>query len=197
MMGRVSKPSDVRTRSNTLQSHLQMLQAFFTGCHIQSRSNNSGNQRASSRKDTDPATRTVPCIPRRPSFSTTNPSIGFLLRTIPYLSADYTIMNITTMKSLLPIIVALLVVLSWESSPRMVQAFSVAPRRGVVVGGVTGMRILSSPTTTLHMGLPETKPDTATIAKRSDLDKGPAKKMDEVIFNFNKILIDSVYDLIW
>ena len=34
------------------------------------------------------------------------------------------------------------------------------------------------------------------IAKRSDLDKGPAKKMDEGIFNFNKVLIDTVYDII-
>lgn len=34
------------------------------------------------------------------------------------------------------------------------------------------------------------------IAKRSDLDKGPAKKMDEAIFKFNKFLIDSVYEII-
>ena len=34
------------------------------------------------------------------------------------------------------------------------------------------------------------------IAKRRDLDKGPAKKMDEGIFNFNKVLIDTVYDII-
>lgn len=36
----------------------------------------------------------------------------------------------------------------------------------------------------------------SAVAKRSDLNKGAASKMDERIFGFNKILIDTVYDLI-
>ena len=87
------------------------------------------------------------------------------------------------MKSVLSVVVALLFVASWESPT--VQAFSVVPR---AVVGITHVRPLSP--TVLKMAKP-------AIAKRSDLDKGPAKKMDGVIFNFNKILIDSVYDLIW
>lgn len=43
------------------------------------------------------------------------------------------------------------------------------------------------------------EPDTrfvSAVAKKSDLNKGEATKMDERIFAFNKFLIDTVYDLI-
>lgn len=36
----------------------------------------------------------------------------------------------------------------------------------------------------------------SAVAKRTDLDKGQATKMDERIFGFNKVLIDTVYELI-
>ena len=74
-------------------------------------------------------------------------------------------------------------------------AFVVTPRRAAV----------SLPRSVLAMAaadeddLQTSSSSTATapaIARRSDLDKGPAKKMDEAIFKFNKTLIDTVYDII-
>lgn len=71
-----------------------------------------------------------------------------------------------------------------------IHAFSVAHR--AIVGSSS-----RSPSLTVLAMVEDTKTSSPAIAKRTDLDKGPAKKMDETIFNFNKILIDSVYDLIW
>lgn len=68
------------------------------------------------------------------------------------------------------------------------QAFVTTP----LAGTTTHLRPLPT-----HLSMTEEKATISpAIAKRSDLAKGPAKKMDEAIFNFNKFLIDSVYDLI-
>jgi Alternative oxidase len=43
---------------------------------------------------------------------------------------------------------------------------------------------------------PTTTQFASAVARRSDLDKGVAAQMDEKIFTFNKVLIDTIYELI-
>lgn len=55
------------------------------------------------------------------------------------------------------------------------------------------------PLTTLKLSESDNDDSTrfiSAVAKRTDLDKGQATKMDERIFAFNKVLIDTVYELI-
>lgn len=84
------------------------------------------------------------------------------------------------------------------SAPSLATAFSVVP-------SPRSMKTLRRPTGALAMvtGEDDSKATSImspkaspAIAKRSDLDKGPAKKMDQAIFTFNKFLIDTVYDII-
>jgi ubiquinol oxidase len=43
---------------------------------------------------------------------------------------------------------------------------------------------------------PTTTQFASAVARRSDLDKGVAAQMDDKIFTFNKVLIDTIYELI-
>jgi hypothetical protein len=106
-----------------------------------------------------------------------------------------------------PVTLVVAVLITWTAP--VAHAFSATRPRGVLLSTPSSTRrwtvqqeeqvegkstsSLPPPSTTAAESRQGVSP---AIAKRSDLDKGPAKKMDQAIFNFNKLLIDSVYDLI-
>lgn len=84
-------------------------------------------------------------------------------------------------------------------------AFQTMSRRSAHRYFTTGFQIANAlndeaiSTTTTTNPSPLESPNTqfvSAMAKRTDLDKGIATKMDETIFKFNKGLIDTIYDLI-